>query len=138
MQYRQLEYNGQMWGSQNSQSERFSFILAAWCGKEGQVKANSTVLRPALIYFKHYILLSTQASAKPHVFASVIKWDMPHLNKNLLGEPVEVSCASLIEMTGPSQFIPLNQIHSQFIAGYYIHQGEKVLYVCPTSSKCFV
>ena len=141
IQYKQLESTGQIWGSHNSLTKRSSFVLAAWHGRDGQVDPSATTLRPALVsyYFKHNINFQNSSMQQPqcHIFAFV-RWYMPHPSIDLFGKPVQVYCSNLFEMSGPSQFLPFNRIHSQFVAGYYRHQEEKVLCVCPISPKYYV
>ena len=137
--YKQLEWNGEVWGSQNSLSKRSSYILAAWCGTDGEVNTQQISLRPGMVchYLKHNIELPSSPTPVSHIFAAV-KWHMSHPNRNLLGDPVEIWCENLFEMMGPSKYVPINRIHSQFVAGFYRHQEESVLCVCPTTVKGYV
>ena len=137
-QYKQLESNGLVWGSQTSLSKRSSYVRASWHGQDGEVNATSFDLRPAVIlcFFKHNLTVAPHQS-QTHVFAKV-KWFASHHARHLFGSPVEVWCSNLFEVSGPSQYLPFHRIHSQFIAGYYRHQQDNVLCVCPSSPKCYV
>ena len=138
IEYKQLEWNGEVWGSLHTMSARSSTILAAWCGKDGQVDTHSTGLRPGAVtyYLKHYLHLPHKTPVQ-HFFAAV-KWYMPHPDKNLFGDPIEVWCSNFFEIIGPTKFIPINRLHSQFVAGYHRHNEETVLCVCPTTSRYYV
>lgn len=140
-QYKQVQANGLLWGSQNSLSRRSSYILAGWCSMNGKIDGSSVNLRPGLVsyYFKH-VISGTPQSTQPvtHIFVCV-QWYARHSAQNLFGYPVEVWCSNLFEISGPAQFLPFNRIHSQFIAGFYkMDNGESVLCVCPSISKCYV
>ena len=136
--YKQLGLNGEVSDSLHTMSARSSAILVAWCGRDGQVDTNGTALRPGVVthYLKHQLHLPHKTPVQ-HLFAAV-KWYMRHPNKNLLGDLIEVWCSSLYEITGPSMFVTINCMHSQFVAGYYRHQEETVLCVCPTTFKYYV
>ena len=115
------------------------YWLLGYIGRDGQVDPNATAMWPAVVhyYFKHNITLhSLSLEPQLHIFATVGLY-MPHPARQLFGNPVEVWCSSLFEMSGPSQFLPFNRIHSQFVAGHHRYQEEDVLCVCPTSPKHF-
>ena len=138
VQYKQLECNGQVWGSNKSISKRSSFVLAAWHGRDSQVDCNSTKPRPGIVeyYFKHCINLRNGLVAS-HMFAFV-RWFKPHPAVDLMGYPVEVWNSNLFELPGPSNFVPFNRLYSQFVAGHYKYREENILCVCPISPKYYI
>ena len=116
MQFKQLRFNKLGWGSQKSISESSSYILAAWNGRDGEIDEVSVELKPAMVcyYFKHVITLDTPVT---HTFA-LVKWFASHPARHHFGYPVEVWCSNLFDISGPSQFLPVNRINSQFVAGF--------------------
>ncbi len=136
VQFKQLRFSGLRWGSQKSKSEKSSYILAAWNGRDGQIDQVTVELKPAIVcyYFKHVINLDSPVT---HTFA-LVKWFASHPARHHFGHPVEVFCSNLFEISGPSQFLPVNRINSQFVAGFYQLSEENVLCVLPTLSKCYV
>ena len=127
-----------MYGSQQSQSKRSSFILAAWCGTDGNVDINTADLRTGrvLYYFKH--CLTIEQNVVPHIFAFV-QWYQHHpLQHDVVTSRMEAWCANLFEPFGPASFLPAQRIQSQFVAAFNSMTDEEVLYVCPIPQKTFI
>lgn len=129
--YSQLKVGSEIYGSQNSRTKRSSYILARWCGRNAEI--NTSCLRPASasFYFKHSV--KVQGSYIPHYFAFV-SWFEEHPSKNIIGDPVQVWC-KIPEQLGPASFLPVQRIHSKFVAGEGDVAGEEVLFVMPLQQK---
>ena len=119
-----------VYGSKHSQSKRSSYIMAAWCGMNGKVDSITTVLRPeqVLFYFKHCLTIGQRVVL--HMFAFV-QWHHP-LQHQGVPSRMEIWCATLFEPFGPTSFLPVQRINSQYVAAINDEQG---VYVCPTSQK---
>jgi hypothetical protein len=127
-----------VYGSQHSQSKRSSYIMAAWCGMDGKVDSITTDLRPGrvLFYFKHCLTIGQRVV--PHIFAFV-QWYQHHpLQHQVASSRIEIWCSNLFEPFGPASFLPVQRIHSQFVAAFNTINNEQVLYVCPTPQKIFI
>ena len=138
-QYKQLQSNGTVWGSQNSVSKQSSHILAAWNGWDGEIDQAAVSLRPALVlyYFKHNITLGASLEPVTHTFAYV-KWFSSHHSRHQFGYPVEVWSSNIFDPSGPSMFIPFNRIYCQFVDGFYTLNEESVICVCPVTPKFYI
>lgn len=132
--YSQLQVGSEIYGSQNSRTKRSSYILACWCGRNGEI--NTNCLRPASVsfYFKHSV--KVLGSFVPHYFAFV-SWFEEHPARNIVGDPVTV-WSKLPEQLGPASFLPVQRIHSKFVAGEGEIAGENVLFVMPLQQKVFI
>ena len=136
--YSSIEFNGQIWGSEATRSQRSSYVLACWCDRDGGVDPNTTTLRPGIVsyFFKHYLKPPNSSHPMAHIFAYV-RWFLPHPLKHTMGAPVEVWCSKLFEPSGAASFIPFQRIHSKFVAGFQDIEGENLLCVCPLGQKVF-
>ena len=133
-----MKFGNNVYGSQQSQSKRSSFILAAWCGRDGKVDINTVDLRPGrvLYYIKHCLTIGQ--NVVPHVFAFV-QWYQHHsLQQNVVTTRMETWCANLFEPFGPASFLPVQRIQSQFVAAFNSMNDEDTLYVCPIPQKTFI
>ncbi len=104
----QAKFENITYGSLGSRSKRSS------SGRDGQVERNTTDLRPAQVLYQKYPL--HQSTPKP----------------------VEVWCAHIFEPFGPAYFLPVQRIHSQFVAAISKLDNEEVLFVCPLQQKEFL
>lgn len=111
--YSQVKVGNEVYGSQNSRSKRSSYIMAKWCGRSAAID-DSSCLRPASIayFIKHAVQIN--GSMKARIFA-VVHWFEYHPSRYLLGDPVELWC-QLHESLGPASFLPIQRIHSKFVA----------------------
>ena len=133
-----IKFGNNVYGSQQSKSKRSSFILAAWCGRDGKVDINTVDFRPGrvLYFFKHSFTI--QQNVVPHVFAFV-QWYQHHSSQhNVATTRMETWCANLFEPFGPASFLPVQRIQSQFVAGFNSMNDEDTLYVCPIPQKTFI
>ena len=123
----------EIYGSHNTRTARS--ILARWCGRNGRI--DTTCLRPGRVsfYFKHSLL--HHGVYKPHYFAFVL-WFEEHPSRMLLGEPVELWCNNIFEALGPASFLPMQRIHSKFVAGTDIIDEEMMLFVMPLQQKIYL
>ena len=74
---------------------------------------------------------------KPHIFACV-QWYQKHPLRQSIPKPVEVWCAQIFESFGPASFLPVQLIHSQFVAAISKLDDEEVLFVCPLQQEVFL
>lgn len=90
--YSQVKVGQEIFGAHNTRTNRSSYVLARWCGRNGRI--DTTSMRPARVsfYIKHSIMY--QASFVPHYFA-VVQWFEEHPSRHLVGEPVEL-CAMIV------------------------------------------
>ena len=67
--YSQYKLGEVTYGSRDTRMKLSSYILASWCGRNGNI--DNTVLRPAQVlhYFKHSV--NVQGSIRCHIFAAV-------------------------------------------------------------------
>lgn len=108
--------------------------MAKWCGRSAAID-DSSCLRPASIayFIKHAVQIN--GSMKAHIFA-VVHWFEYHPSRYLLGDPVELWC-QLHESLGPASFLPIQRIHSKFVAAIDKFDEETLLVVMPLSQKVF-
>ena len=66
-----------------------------------------------------------------------VRWFQRHPERHRIGRPHEIWCRNLFEMEGPSTFIPVQRIHSHFVAVYDVIDRERVLIVCPLQRKLY-
>lgn len=133
--YSQVKVSDEIYGSHNTRTNRSSYILARWCGRNGRI--DTTCLRPAhvIFYIKHSVIY--QGSFVPHYFAFV-QWFEQHPTRNLVGKPVELWCHDIYEQLGPASFLPVQRIQSKFVAGEGEVAGETLLFVMPLQQKVFL
>ena len=134
MSYTYIKNGNTVYGSIGSRSKRSCYILAAWCGKDGHVDKTTEELRPGHVmnYFQHnYTMLG---NTKSHIFAFV-KWYQHYQSHHATSS--QVWCANLYEPFGPASFLPVQRIHSQFVAASTKLNDESVLYICPLQQKVF-
>lgn len=133
--YSQMKVGNEIFGSRNSRSKRSSYIRAKWCGRNGKIDAAS--LRPGVVshFIKHSV--SIGGSFKPHYFA-VVDWFESHPSRDLLGDPIELWCHDLHEAFGSASYLPVQMIHSKFVAAKDSFNEETLLVVMPLSQKIFL
>ena len=133
--YSQIKVCNEIFGSQNSRSKRSSYVLAKWCGRNGII--DTSCLRPACIsyFIKHSVMVS--GSFRAHYFA-VVRWFEHHPSRNLLGDPVELWCHDLYESLGPASYLPVQRIHTKFVAAKDKFNEETLLVVMPLQQKVFL
>ena len=134
MSYTYINNGNTVYGSIGSRSKRSCYILAAWCGKDGHVDISTTELRPGQVmyYFQHNYTMT--GNTKSYIFAFV-KWYQRHQCHH--PQSRKVWCSKLYEPFGPASFLPVQRIHSQFVAASTKLNDEKVLYICPLQQKVF-
>ena len=130
-----IKFGNNVYGSQQSKSKRSSFILAAWCGRDGKVDINTVDFRPGRVLYFFKRSFTIQQNVVPHVFAFV-QWYQHHSSQhNVATTRMETWCANLFEPFGPASF---QRIQSQFVAGFNSMNDEDTLYVCPIPQKTFI
>ena len=132
MSYTYIKNGNTVYGSIGSRSKRSCYILAAWCGKDGHVDKTTEELHPGHVmnYFQHnYTMLG---NTKSHNFANGI-----NTTRVIMLHQSQVWCANLYEPFGPASFLPVQRIHSQFVAASTKQYDESVLYICPLQQKFF-
>lgn len=132
-----IGYSGTKLGSSDSRLERSSFILASWCGQySGSIETDSFDLRPGVIDFFLKQTIKIDGKQESLCMAKV-RWFQRHPERHRIGRPHEIWCRNLFEMEGPCTFIPIQRIHSQFVAAYDVIDKERVLIVCPLQRKLY-
>lgn len=129
-----VEIAGQVFGACNTRKERSAFIMAAWCGLEGQIDISGVNVRPGVIQqiFKQNI----EVNGRHETFIiAEVRWFKEHPSRHAIGAPVEVWCKDIFEIEGPASFIPIQRIQSQFVPAFDIVKKESVLISCPLPSK---
>ena len=106
-----------LYGSQQSQTTRNSYILANWAGTEGSLATSrgSDDQRPGKVitFFRHCIKTKPVSSN-----STVQKYEFYFARVNWY-----------FDLFGPACFIPVQRISSNCISGEIIHKREKVLAV---------
>ena len=133
--YSQMKVGNEVYGSYGTRTNRSSYLLARWGGRNGRI--DSACLRPARAssYFKHSVMY--HGSFKPHYFAFV-QWFEQHPSKRFLGDPIEIWCRDIYEQLGPASYLPIQRIQSKFVAGEDKVDGETLLFVMPLQQKVFL
>lgn len=132
--YTQVKLGNTTLGSQISHSKRSSYIQAAWIGMNGEISESETKLRPAKVMYNIKHCFEVNGSLKTHLFAFV-QW-YQYVQEIVPG--VEAWSAKLYEPFGPASFLPVQRIHSQYVAAFNKYNDEEVLFMCPLQQKVFV
>ena len=125
-----------LYGSQQSQTIRNSFVLANWAGTEGSLAATTGCddLRPGQVmaFFRHRIkvksMLSVSSDQRYEFYIARVNWYSQHPECYAFGVPVELWC-NTFDVFGPACFIPVQRIASLCACGEVIHKKETVLAV---------
>ena len=127
-------FNGDLFGSRATRSDRSSFVLARWCKLGGLIDTSGSDLRPGVIdyFLKQNIKLENQYVT---CILAAVRWFQSHPDRHSIGAPVEVWCKNLFELEGEATFIPIQRIHAKFVPAVDIVKGENVLVVCPLVRK---
>ena len=137
-QYASLECAGERFGSQFSQLNRCSFVLAKWAAQfDGEVDLHSTDLRPGVIrhFLKHSILVDSKTYT---FFLARVDWFQHHPDRYLCGpvEPFpEVWCTDMFESLGATSFLPVQRIMGKFVSGFDKVKGEDMMFLMPLTKK---
>lgn len=113
---------------------RSSMVLASWPANVGEVNMTSFSLTPGMVsyYFPHS--LTKQDKSVVHTFACV-KWHKRDEDCDLIGKPVQLWSSDYQE-GGPSSFIPVQRIYSQF--AYVKVANSSSIAVSPILRKTFL
>jgi hypothetical protein len=132
-----IGYSGTKLGSSDSRLERSSFILASWCGQySGSIETDSFDLHPGVIDFFIKQTITIDGRQESLCLAKV-RWFQRHPERHRIGRPHLIWCRKLFEMEGPCTFIPIQRMHSQFVAAYDVIDKERVLIVCHLQRKLY-
>lgn len=108
-----------VYGSKNSRSSRSSYILAYWCGEDGNVLPYQNIgfdARPGqILYFIKHVFYVDGAPYEHHF--AFVEWylQLPDAIKNKYGKPVQVWRNKLYSITGSASFIPVQRIKTKFV-----------------------
>lgn len=134
--FKAIKVGSVLYGSQQSQTTRNSYILANWAGTEGSLATSrgSDDQRPGKVitFFRHCIktkpVSSNSAVQKYEFYFARVNWYSKHPDRYEFGFPLEIWC-NTFDLFGPACFIPVQRISSHCISGEIIHKREKVLAV---------
>lgn len=123
-----------LYGSQQSQTKRNSFVLANWAGTEGSLATTTGYddLRPGQVvtFFRHRIkvrsMLSALSDQRYEFYIARVNWYSKHPERYACGVPIEIWC-NTFDMFGPACFIPVQRITSLCACGELVHKKETVL-----------
>lgn len=126
--------NGSVLGSKHSRSVRSSYVLAFWCGDEGELVHTYEDLTPhpgqIIRFLEHSIIID--GNVKSHFLAQVTWFKrLEDSIRYLYGKPVEVWYKSQYEQECSLMFIPVQRIKSKFVYATDCIRGKDVLIVCP-------
>lgn len=132
--FKSVKVESVLYGSQQSQTIRNSFVLANWAGREGTLASNSGSddVRPGqvLLFFGHCVKVK---AVQPHLpdkrytfFITRVNWYSLHPQRYSHGVPVKIWCNSF-DVFGPACFIPVQRIQSNCSIGKIIYNQENVL-----------
>ena len=130
---------GVSYGSEGSTKSRSSYVLAAWCGEDGQIDMSGLHLRPGQIeYFIYmHVPFTNEKERRPVVFAKT-KWFKKHPQRNHYDSTsVSVWCRDLFEPNGPADFIPVLRLSGKFISGFTKIDRESVRVVIAQASRIY-
>lgn len=124
-----------VYGSRNSRSSRSSYILAYWCGNDGNVCPYQNIgfdARPGqILYFLKHILYVDEAPYEHHL--AFVEWylPLPDCIKNRYGKPVQVWRNKLFVVLGSASFIPVQRIKTKFVYVEKVIDSTDVIVVLP-------
>ena len=132
--FKSVKVESVLYGSQQSQTIRNSFVLANWAGREGTLASNSGSddVRPGqvLLFFGHCVKVKAVQPDLPDkrytFFIARVNWYSLHPQRYSHGVPVKIWCNSF-DVFGPACFIPVQRIQSNCSIGKIIYNQENVL-----------
>ena len=134
--FKAIKIGSLLYGSQQSQTTRNSFVLANWAGTEGSLAATTGCddLRPGQVmtFFRHRIkvksMLSNSQDQRYEFYIARVNWYSKHPERYTFGAPVEIWC-NTFDVFGPACFIPVQRIKSLCASGETVFKRETVLAV---------
>lgn len=134
--FKAIKVGSVLYGSQQSQTTRNSYILANLAGTEGSLATcgGSDDQRPGKVitFFRHCIktkpVSSNSTVQKYKFYFARVNWYSKHPDRYEFGFPLEIWC-NTFDLFGLACFIPVQRISSHCISGEIIQKREKVLAV---------
>lgn len=134
--FKAIKIGSLLYGSQQSQTTRNSFVLANWAGTEGSLAATTGCddLRPGQVmtFLRHRIkvksMLSNSQDQRYEFYIARVNWYSKHPERYTFGAPVEIWC-NTFDVFGPACFIPVQRIKSLCASGETVFKRETVVAV---------
>ena len=134
--YGWIEHLQQRYGSKfQSRLGKYGRIMASWSNESGDIVAGGFV--PGQV--KYYLVHSVHLDGKPvkHCFA-VVNWHRHYNQPTVYRNPLSVCHENRFVDVGPLIYLPIQRIHSRFLAAREVIGNTATIVVCPLTRMTYL